>query len=178
MEFIDNDVQLQKILLQSLKKALQNISKNIYENLKKNVLKIYHTSESIYYDRTMYFFNSIIVPEIKISNNEVYVDIGMDYTKIKQKINQNNKLNAHMSIDSNSNWNGISISEALLTWLDQGTENSPIYNSPQTNYWYDVMGSRGYLSNLGQINYKKLDEMIELELNKGLSSFGTITKEF
>ena len=40
------------------------------------------------------------------------------------------------------------------------------------------MGSRGYLSNLGQIDYKKLDEMIEFELNKGLSSFGTITKEF
>lgn len=171
---ITNSKMLSDVFKREIRTALNNISKTVYEQLRKNVKNIYSKSESIYYARTYDFFNAIIKPELKSEKDGISVVIGIDYSQIKPKIEHSGRLNAHADINGNTVWNGISISEALLSWLDKGTTNSSIHNQPETNYWYNVMGARGYEADV-EIDYKKLDSIIQNEIKNTFSRIGSIS---
>lgn len=68
---IRDDIQLKKIILNELKKSFANIANEINSKLWKNISnKIYNKNPSPYYDRTNEFFNSLIKPNVKVSNRE------------------------------------------------------------------------------------------------------------
>lgn len=173
---IENTEMLTEIFKKHISKVLRNISEKVYNELKRNMKGVYSSNDSLYYDRTYNFLNSIIKPKIKTTKKGVSVVIGIDYTKIKPKISDNGTLNAHADINANSIWNGISISEALLTWLDEGTTKSHIHNKNQSNYWYDVMGGRGYDTDV-EVDYKRLDRLIEDEIKTSFSDIGIVIKK-
>lgn len=100
----------------------------------------------------------------------ISITIGIDSSKIESFIGQSGKFNQHMSIDGSTSWNGIPISEALLTWWDEGTRNSFVNLKP-TNYWTDVFGDSGRKDNP---NYYLLEKLIDGEINKALSKFGIV----
>ena len=89
----------------------------------------------------------------------ISITIGMDSSKIESFIGQSGKFNQHMSIDGSTSWNGIPISEALLTWWDEGTRNSFVNLKP-TNYWTDVFGDSGRKDNPNYCCYKGSWQMV------------------
>lgn len=170
---INNDKQLETLILNELRKAFANIADNIFNRLWKNISKdIYDKPSSKYYDRTNEFFNSLIKPNVKVSNGVVTVTVGMDYTKMSPKSGDAGKFNAHQGFKNVDSWRGMPVSEALLSWWDYGTDNQ--YASlPRTDYWYDVFGDRGYNDNP---TYKNLEKIIDEEIVKILSKFGDVKK--
>lgn len=169
---IKDENQLKELISQELEKALRNIAQNISSQLTENILQdIYGNPVSEYYDRTMQFLKSVIKPTVTIKGDSVSVTIGMDSSLIESSLGGKNKLNKHMSVDGSDVWNGIPISEAILTWWDEGTKNSPIKNLSATNYWTKVMGDSGRKNNP---NYNKLESVINQEIIKALSKFGDI----
>lgn len=155
--------------MKDLEVIFTNLAKDITDELIKNVNeRIYSKGASTeFYERTYQFFDAIIIPEVKVSGNKVSVDVGIDHTKINPMVGNSGQFNKHMGFNSVDTWRGITVGEALLSWWDYGTDNGRLSIS-QTNYWYDIFGDRGYTS---QPNYKKLDDMIESAIKKGMTGF-------
>jgi hypothetical protein len=168
---IKNEQDLKNTLLVECNKALKEISETIASQLTENIQDgIYNKAPSKYYKRTQEFIQSIIKPQVKISGNEIIVNVGMDSVFMNATWNEGNFFNSHMSIDGNSNWGSNSVAEGLLSWWDAGTQNDVLPSVPATNYWYDVFGDRA-----GQNpNYKKLEDLIDKTINKYLKKFGIV----
>lgn len=170
---ITSQQQLLEVFHQEMAQVLEYVSKEITDKLMNTInSRIYsrgHSSE--YYTRTYQFFDSIIMPQVEVKRDSVSVKIGMDYTKMKPMIAENNGMfNQHMGFPSQDSWRGITVSEALLSWWDYGTDSS-IHSLPQTNYWKDVFGDRAYEENP---NYVKLDKLIEEIMIREFGKFGNI----
>ena len=174
MQAIRNEAQLKSILLGQMAGMFDNLSKDITTELMKNINeRIYSQGSSTeFYERTYQFFDAIIIPQVKISGNKVSVEVGMDVSKIKPMMGEPHQFNKHMGFNSVDSWRGMTVSQALLSWWDYGTSNGNL-SLPQTDYWYDVFGDRGYSA---QPNYKKLDEMIEKAMKKGMEGFNVKKK--
>lgn len=172
---IKNEAQLKVVLIKQVAESFENISKKITDELMKNINeRIYSKgASSIYYERTYQFFDAIIIPEVKITNGKVFVEVGVDYTKIKPMMGESHQFNKHMGFNSVDSWRGMTVGEALLSWWDYGTDNGRL-SLPQTNYWYDVFGDREYAS---QPNYKKLDDLVNEIMSKHLGSLGKVVKK-
>ena len=156
-------------LVKEMKEAIKEIAETIASDLTRNIqTEIYNKPPSKYYDRTMEFLQSVIKPNVKVSNGEVSVTIGMNAMNMNSYWVGNGKFNAHMNVDGNSNWGSNSVSEGLLSWWDAGTRNDYLPSVPATNYWYDVFGDRAGESP----NYVKLDKLIDSVVKKHLNKFG------
>ena len=174
MAIINNDTELKAVMLKKISDALFEAASEIQNQLWTKVFsEVYGKSETAFYERTNQFFKSIIKPEVKTNGLEVSVTIGIDSSKMSPQIGRDGMFNKHMSQLGADSWRGMTISEALLSWYDYGTDNSSFPSIPQTNYWYDVMGDRGYKDNPDYKNMKKtFDEIV----NKEIGKLGFITK--
>lgn len=165
---ITNETQLRMVIVQELKKALQIAAQNIHDELWDNIFsRIYSKSESEFYERTQEFLDSVIHPIVKVNGFDVEVTIGMDSSRMHPRQGDSGMFNQHMDIYGNDSWHGKSIPESLLSWWDTGTTNSRLPELDKTDYWFDVMGDRGYKDNPDYKNAQKIfDEAIVRELSK------------
>ena len=171
---ITNDAQLKAAILKELKIALDKASAKIQLQLWDSIFsKIYSKPESEFYDRTREFLDSVIKPEVKTNGFSVEVTLGMDSSKMTPTQNDDRFFNAHMDIYGNEEWHGETIPESLLSWWDTGTTNSKLPSLPQTDYWFDIMGDRGYKDNP---DYQKAIDIIEETVEKELSKIGIIRR--
>jgi hypothetical protein len=172
---ITNDVELRTYVLKEVQKAMKIASNRIGQQLWLNVFsRISILPETEFYERTGQFLDSIIRnPEVEVNGNSVSVVIGMDSSKMKPMMSSTGQLNQHSSYMGVDSWRGMSVSEALLSWEDYGTDNNIFPSLQQTNYWYDVMGDRGYK---GNPDYKTMEKTFDEIMYKELSNIGTVIK--
>lgn len=175
MPDITNDVELRTYVLKEVQKAMKIASNRIGQQLWLNVFS--RTSilpETEFYERTGQFLDSVIRnPEVEVNGNSVSVVIGMDSSEMKPMMGSAGQLNQHMSYRGVDSWRGMSVSEALLSWEDFGTNNNTFPSLEKTNYWYDVMGDRGYKDNP---DYKTMEKTFDEIMYKELSKIGTVVK--
>lgn len=166
---IENDKQLDSALEKEMKEAIDEIATTIAGELMSSIQSnIYSSPPSKYYKRTKEFFNSVIQPNVVVSNGEVSVTVGLNSNAMSSYWNPEGLFNAHMSVDGSSNWGSNSVAEGLLSWWDTGTKNDYLPSVPATNYWYDVFGDHAS----DHPNYKKLDDLIDRVIKKHLNKFG------
>lgn len=174
MPDITNDAELKAVLLKEISVALNKAAFEIQNQLWIKIFsEIYMKPESDFYQRTDEFFKCVIKPEVKVDGFTVSVEIGMDSSKMSPIIDSNPMFNKHMSQTGADSWRGMTISEALLSWYDYGTDNNVMPSVQKTNYWYDIMGDRGYKDNP---DYKNMEKVFDEIIYKELSKIGTVTK--
>jgi len=175
MPDITNDAELRAYVLLEIQRAMKTASAKIGQQLWMNVFS--RTSilpETEFYERTGQFLDSVIRnPKVEVYGNSVSVEIGMDSSKMEPSEGTPGQLNKHMDYQGNENWHGMSIAEALLSWEDYGTHNTSFPSLERTNYWYDVMGDRGFEDNP---DYKTMEKTFDEIMYKELSKIGRITK--
>ena len=175
MPDITNDAELRAYVLIEIQRAMKMASAKIGQELWMNVFS--RTSilpETEFYERTGQFLDSVIrIPQVEVSGNSVSVEIGMDSSKMSPMMGLPGQLNKHIGDKGVDSWRGMSISEALLSWEDYGTNNSSFPSLEKTNYWYDVMGDRGYKDDP---DYKTMEKTFDEIMYRELSKLGTITK--
>jgi len=114
---------LEKYVKMTLEQALREMAKETAEFLSQMVKShIYRTPESNYYDRTMEFLNSITQSQVKKVGNELQIEVYFDSDKIYPHSSPpgSEKFNAHMSLDGSASYNGRSIGNWLVEWLEEG----------------------------------------------------------
>lgn len=79
------------------------------------------------YERSWELLNSISVSSPKKISNTWQVEIYFDTTKIHPYSTPDGEWNKHMSLNGDTSYNGKSISEWLIEWIEYG-QNSPIYS--------------------------------------------------
>lgn len=178
MASLNNNNQLTNALMNAVVEAFKSASNDTQDALKTNVWdKIYSKPSSRYYRRTAQFMKSMITPKVKVSGNNIEVQIGID-SGVAQAIYRagTDEFSAHMNQDGTKafkqdpyKWNGTYTNEALYIWYDEGTNNSRLPSVDKTNFWYDVMGSRLTDKNP---DYDKAYKRFEEELMKNLAMFG------
>jgi hypothetical protein len=182
MQYINSEEELQQYLMGSIKTALDNAAKQIQDSLSMSIYyKVYSKTPSSYYKRTGNFLQSVIKPKVKMKGLELEVEIGLDSEKLNQiHSSMSNHFNTRMNLDGTNaykidpySWNGKNIKDMFYQWYDEGTTNSVLPSVPQTNFWYEVMGSR-----LSEDNPKndKAYSKFEKELKKILSNYGTVVE--
>jgi len=180
MAFISNDSQLTKIMMNLVLEAFKAASESIQDDLKINAWnEIYSRPKSRYYRRTAQLMKSIITPKVKISGNQMEVEIGVNPDSVRQIYRQGtSEFNAHMNQDGTLafkrdaySWGGTPVNEAIFMWYDEGTQNAWLPEVPRTNFWYDVMGSR--LSDRNP-DYDKAYKKFEEELLRNLQILGGV----
>lgn len=89
----------------------------------------YATGDTMYYQKTMDVLNSIEVKPVQsIGSNNWQVEIYFNPEQIHSVDNSGGFFPSHMNItDGLDNWNGISYSELIINWLENG-EGSSIYS--------------------------------------------------
>lgn len=168
--------QISNFIVLEVKKALAEVAQEITQELYDNLTGIYMYPRSVFYTRTEQFLNALIKPKVYVIDNEVTVTVGMDSTLIHSNprpTDNNKQFGEHSSFDRSDKWHGKSIGEALLGWWDEGTSNNVAPSLPQTNYWYDVFGDRGYKDSP---NYTKLNKLLNDKLTEKLSKFGAFER--
>lgn len=168
--------KISDIIVKEVKKAISEVADEITQELYDNLTGIYMYPRSDFYNRTNDFLNALIKPKVTTNGNEVSVIVGMDSTMIHSNprpTSRNRYFGEHASLDGSTTWKGKSIGEALLGWWDEGTQNDKTPSLPQTNYWYDVFGDRGYKATP---NYTKLDKLLKNKIYEKLSRFGVVER--
>lgn len=168
--------QITSLIVAQVRNAIGEVAKEITEELYNNLTGIYMYPRSEFYERTNDFLNALIKPHVQVTGNEVSVTIGMDASAIisnSKPTSKNFYFGEHSSFDGSDRWKGESIGQALLSWWDTGTTNSVAPSLPQTDYWYDVFGDRGYKDSP---NYQKLDKLVTDKLYEKLSRFGAFKR--
>jgi len=166
--------QISAMLIRDLKTAMQEVADDITKELYDNLTGIYMYGRSEFYKRTEGFLNALIKPNVEVKGDTVTVTIGMDATAIQSNprpTTNNRSFGEHASFDGGKTWNGISVGEALLGWWDAGTDNDIAPSLPETNYWYDVFGDRGYKASP---NYSKLDQLLRNKIYEKFGRYGDI----
>ena len=174
---ITSEQELRKYMIKELGNAIKIAAEKIQDELWNNVgNQIYSHPQGRFYDRTHEFLKSVIQPKIKVTSKSIEVTIGMNSDVMNSGFGEPGKFNQHMSLNGDTSYEGKSISEWLLIWWDDGTEqkNNPyLPELPQTNYWYEVMGDRGSKDNP---EYKKFQKTFEDIVTQELSKIGQVNK--
>lgn len=175
MTNITSDAELKAALIQTIKNAMKIASARIGQELWVSVFS--RTSilpETEFYERTGQFLESVIRnPEVKVEGNSISVTFGMDSSKMSPSMGFPGQLNKHASDKGVDSWHGMSVSEALLSWEDYGTDNSSFPSLERTNYWYDVMGDRGYKD---KPDYKTMEKTFNEIIYSELSKAGIVSR--
>jgi len=173
---IRNDTQLTQVLKTVTAEALMEAVEYIQDNLKINMWnEIYFRPSSSYYERTAQMMKSVVKPKIKITGAKIETEIGIDTETVFQMYRAGvDSFNAHMNTSTMKDpytWRGTLVNRAVFVWYDEGTDNSYFPSVPQTNFWYDVMGSRFTDSNP---NYDKAYQVFKRALIRNLGKFGNV----
>lgn len=171
---ITNDAQLKAAILKELSVALDKAATKIHDQLWDSVFSaIYSKPESDFYERTRQFLHSVIKPKVEIKGLNIEVTVGMDSDVMEPERSEDSIFNRHMDVYGSEYWKGEYIPEALLSWWDTGTSNNKFPSLPQTDYWLDVMGDRGYKENAV---YQKAIDVFDNAVEEELKKIGVVIK--
>lgn len=116
---------IQLDLESTLKKIAEDIKKTLHDFIQMNWYSARPTTE--FYDRTFDIIDSLKIDDIQTVGDRKEVFIYFDDSEIYSVQTLSNKWNQHLSIDGSESYNGISIGEWVVNWLDEG-QNSPLYS--------------------------------------------------
>jgi hypothetical protein len=130
--------QFEKILKKEIQVNLEQIGKEIAGVLKKYVNdNWYKNSNPESYQRTYDILNSITVSKVKHMSDGYEVSIYFDETKIRM-IEYEGLFNAHLSIDGSGMYQGMSIPQWVVYWMNYG-QNSPKYSYEGAGFLEDTI---------------------------------------
>lgn len=137
---------LERYIKMTLEQALKEVAKETAEFLSQRVQSdIYRKAESNYYERTREFLNAITQSQVKRVGNELQIEVFFDSSKIYPHSSTPNsgKFNAHMSLDGSASYNGRSIGDWLVEWLEEGFSGGVL--PPQEGHFF-IKETREWLS--------------------------------
>ena len=112
---------LLKYLDKSVEKSMWKIGEEIRKVLKFNVQQHWYNNYTpTAYDRTMQVLDSIKVKGVNKLTSGYSVEIGFDYDMIAPASSITGNWNNHMSLDGSTSYQGKSIGELLVGWMDKG----------------------------------------------------------
>lgn len=149
---VTNDEQLISIIKDGVKAALQEVSKQVADKLTLIIEQDWYMSggsdSSLWYERTYQFLNAITRTDIKRNGQYGFqVEVFIDPSLIESQYNEATFFNQHMSLDGSTEYQGKSIGEWLIQWIELG-QHSPI------------------LSYEGIHMFKKTDDFIQKNIDK------------
>lgn len=129
---------LLKHLDKTVEKSMWKIGEEIKEVLKFNVQQHWYNNYTpSAYDRTFQVLDSIKVKNVNKILNGYQVEIGFDYDMIAPASSINGNWDNHMSLDGSTSYEGKSIGELLVGWMDKG-QHSSVFSYTGVNFIEDT----------------------------------------
>lgn len=137
--------ELNKIILDAIRKSLPKIGKEIGSVLRFYVQQNWYNSVTPeFYERTMDVLNSITVGDLKETSDGFSIEIYFDNDKIRQSSSSFEipsylpRFHHHMSVNGDMKFNGISIAEWVVWWMNYG-QDSPLHSYEGVHFWEDTL---------------------------------------
>jgi hypothetical protein len=121
--------QLISFLKDAIRSSLKEVSKQVADKLTLIVEQDWYAGgadSTLWYERTYQFLNAITKTDVKRNGQFGFqVEVLIDPSLIQSQYNGFTFFNQHMSLDGSTSYEGKSIGEWLIDWIEVG-QNSPI----------------------------------------------------
>ena len=161
--------QLERFLEREIEINLQKIGTEIASVLRNYVyLNWYADHTPKYYERTMEVLNSISVKPVKKNGNKYEVEIFFDKNKISM-VESNyyvpshlKRFHHHMSVDYSKSYNGQTIAEWVVYWMNYG-QNSSLHSYSGVGFLEETIE----WTKEDRYHINRMRELIEDKLGEG-----------